>query len=150
MNNYKIKFKCILVGNGLDPKNLDLQYKLRNYDLLDKVILYGKSFEVEKLYNAFDVNILSSKKESFPMVLLEGMSSGIPCISTNVGDAKQIIGNSGWVVEVSDHKALASCIFTIAKNKNILKKNSYIARKRVIDNFSLEKMISNYSNLYNY
>lgn len=150
LNNYKINFKCILVGKGLDQNNLDLQYKLRNYDLLDKVILYGKSFEVEKLINAFDINILSSKKESFPMVLLESMSSGIPCISTNVGDAKQIIGNTGWVIEVSDHNALASCIFKIARNKDIIKLNSNIARKRVIDNFSLEKMISNYSNLYNY
>ena len=49
------------------------------------------------------------------------MSSGIPCISTNVGDAIELIGDSGWVVNTSDYKSIAKLIMEINRDKNILK-----------------------------
>ena len=82
------------------------------------------------------------------MVLVEAMSCGIPCISTNVGDAKNILGNTGWIVESSNPISLANCIVDIINNKNILKNKSIIARQRVKDIYSIEKMKLNYKKLY--
>ena len=45
------------------------------------------------------------------------MACGIPCISTNVGDAKEMIGDSGWIIEPEDFKSLAESINNIIKNK---------------------------------
>ena len=76
------------------------------------------------------------------------MSSGIPCISTNVGNAIELIGDSGWVVNISDHNAIAKLIMDINLDKNILKIKSKIARKRVEDFYPIEKMINKYEKLY--
>ena len=148
LKNKDINFKCILIGQGLSNKNKELQIKVKNYGLQDNVILYGKTHEINKILNAFDINILTSKKECSPISLIESMSSGIPCISTNVGDAIELIGDSGWVVNTSDHNAIAKLIMDINLDKNILKINSKIARKRVEDFYPIEKMINKYQKLY--
>ncbi len=148
LDNYDINFKCILVGKGLSNENLDLLDKINSYKLKDKIILYGKSFKISKIINAFDLNILSSKKESSPLVLLEAMASGVPCISTDVGDARKIVSDTGWIVESSNHRALANCIIKIFDDKSIIKNKSSIAIQRVKDLYSIEKMKLNYKKIY--
>ncbi len=142
-------FKCILIGNGLTNSNIELSNKIRDYKLQKNVLLYGKSFEVNKLLNAFDLNILSSKSECSPVTLLEAMACGVPCVSTNVGNAKTIIGNSGWIVETGDPEALASCIHNIFKKKHLLENKSKLGIKRVRNFYTLEKMRRRYRELYN-
>ena len=46
---------------------------------------------------SFDIMCLTSKAEGFPNVIGEAMSTGLPCITTDVGDAKEIVGETGWV-----------------------------------------------------
>ncbi len=146
----KVQFKCLLIGEGMTSKNLKLVSRIRFYKLTDNVILFGKSYEINKMINSIDLNILSSKKEAFPMVILEAMSSGIPCLSTNVGDAKSIIGKTGWVVEVSDPYSLYRKISNILKESINLKDYSFLARERILNKYSLEKMISSYQKLYKF
>ena len=86
--------------------------------------------------------------EGFGMVILEAMSSGVPCISTNVGSAKDIIGETGWLVERSNHRELAKAIEYIINKKDILYEKSLMVRKRVKQNYSIEKMNFDYVQLY--
>jgi len=143
-----IDFICIIAGLGLSNKNKVLRNKISKYKVEDKVKLIGKSNEIFKIVNAFDLNLLTSKKESFPLTLLEAMASGVPCLSTNVGDAVKIIGTTGWVVDTENPLALADCIEKIIKNKYLLKKNSLMARQRILENFSIDIMYLNYKKLY--
>jgi len=144
----KISFKCILIGNGLSKCNVNLFNKIKNYNLENNVILYGKSFKVHELLNAFDLNILSSKSECSPVTLLEAMASGVPSLSTNVGNAKNLIGNSGWIVETENPEALASCISYIANNRYKLAEKSKLGIKRVRSFYTIEKMRLSYRALY--
>jgi glycosyltransferase involved in cell wall biosynthesis len=141
-------FKCILIGNGLTTKNIELVKKIKKYNLEKEVILYGSSNKIYQLINAFDLNILSSKSESFPVTLLESMASGVPCISTNVGDAKNIIGNSGWIVNPEDSYELGNCISKIIDKRDLLKEKSKLSKERVEEFFSLERMNYRYKKLY--
>ena len=104
----KVKFKCLLIGEGMTSNNLKLVSRVRFYELTDNVILFGKSYEINKIINSIDLNILSSKKEAFPMVILEAMSSGIPCLSTNVGDV-----NFDYSINIQDIIQLISFIVNI-------------------------------------
>lgn len=144
----KIFFKCILIGKGLSKSNVNLFNKIKEYNLEDNVILYGKSLKVHELLNAFDLNILSSKSECSPVTLLEAMASGVPSLSTNVGNAKNLIGNSGWIVESENPEALASCISYIANNRYKLAEKSKLGIKRVRSLYTREKMRLSYRALY--
>lgn len=148
LDKYDINFKCILVGKGLSIQNQDLVDKINSYQLMDKIILYGKSFKISKIINAFDLNILSSKKESSPLVLLESMASGVPCITTDVGDARKIVSDTGWIVEPSNHRALANCMINIFDDKSIIKNKSSLAIQRIKEFYSIEKMKLNYKKIY--
>ena len=149
INNKKINFKCILVGKGLSNRNKELVKKIKNFNLSDKVILYGNSFEIYKIMAGLDLHVLSSKKEAFGMVILEAMSTGIPCLSTNVGEAKSIIGNKDWIVEVDDPYSLAIKITNILKQKINLEDFSTLTRDRILKKYSIEKMIKRYKKIYN-
>ena len=149
LKSKKVKFKCILIGNGLTIENKDLAFKIRKYKLQNRVILLGELNEVYKILNSFDINILSSKSECAPVTLIEAMATGIPSISTKVGDAQNILGDSGWIINIGDYTALAKHIEQICKNKNLLRERSKLALKRAKTFFSLELMLSKYKKLYN-
>ena len=148
LKNKGLKFKCILIGSGFTNKIKKIKERINYYELNQNIIIYGQTFKINEIINAFDINILTSKKECSPISLLESMSTGVPCISTNVGDASQLIMDSGWTVQISDFKLLAELIQKIYIDKNIIKIKSKKARKRVEMFYRLEIMIEKYKALY--
>ena len=99
-----------------------------------------------KIMNAIDVNILCSKSEGFPNVIVESMACGTPCIVTNVGDSAYIVGKTGWVVPSQNSKKLATAIekalFKIGKN---WKEQCNLASSRVSNNFNILKRLKFYN-----
>ena len=148
LKSKKVKFKCLLIGNGLSRENKDLSLKIKKYKLEGHIIALGKINEVHKILNAFDINILSSRSECAPVTLIESMASGIPSISTDVGDVKHIIGDSGWIIKVGEFTELAICVEEIYNNKKLLVRKSQLALKRAKEFFSSETMLSKYEKLY--
>ena len=49
---------------------------------------------------------------------MESMASGIPCISTDVGDCKNIIGDTGWLIKKENSKQLSKAIETAILERN--------------------------------
>ena len=48
---YDVNFKCILIGSGLNYSNIELQEKIKKFNLKDKVLLYGESNNVSDMFN---------------------------------------------------------------------------------------------------
>ena len=70
---------------------------------------YPKSVkELASLYNALDLYMITSREEGGPKGLLEGMASGVPVVSTNVGMASDLLvdNTSGGVVPVDNVEQL--------------------------------------------
>lgn len=65
--------------------------------------------DIGTLYHALDVYIVSSREEGGPKAVLEAMASGVPLVTTRVGQAADIVrhGENGWMVDVEDVPALA-------------------------------------------
>lgn len=91
----------------------------------------------------------SSSGEGFPNVIIEAMASEVIPISTDVGDAKAIIGDTGRVVPPRSPDALADALrwATVLSNGERVEM-ARAARRRVGEVFSQERMISSYQDLY--
>ncbi|MES1976576.1 MAG: glycosyltransferase [Pseudomonadota bacterium] len=142
--------RCVLIGGGMAQGNTSLMDLLAKYNLVQSVVLAGSRKDVPAVMNALDVHILPSVSEAFPNVLAEAMACGTPCISTDVGDAALIVGDTGWVVARRDPQALS---LAISDAVNSVKTEGFVgrqlaARKRIVENFSLEKMRQAYVELW--
>lgn len=65
--------------------------------------------EIGRLFQCLDLYIVASREEGGPKAVLEAMASGVPLVSTRVGQAVDLIehGHNGWLAEVGDAEALA-------------------------------------------
>jgi glycosyltransferase involved in cell wall biosynthesis len=71
--------------------------------------------ELERAYHALDVTLVTSRQEGGPKALLESMASGIPLVTTRVGQATELVvdGENGLVGSVDDVDALADAVLRI-------------------------------------
>jgi glycosyltransferase involved in cell wall biosynthesis len=69
-------------------------------------------------YSAFDVYCLTSIGEGYSNTLVEAMAHGIPCITTDVGDCRKIVGPYGLTIQPSNPSELAGSIIKLL-DKNI-------------------------------
>jgi len=106
-----------------------------------KFIWLGAQKNVEDFYSGFDIYISSSFGEGFSNSIAEAMSCECACVVTDVGDSAKIVGKYGIVVRSNDNDSLYKGIEIMLNSdyKNIGKKS----RKRIIENFSIEKMVKN-------
>ena len=136
LKNKKIKF--IAVGSGDEKILNECKNILKDYK--NQVYFVGSSKESEKFYNMFDIYISSSIfGEGFSNSVAEAMSTEVPCVVTDVGDSKLIVGEYGEVVNSKSEKELIKGIQKLL-NKDY-KSLGKLARKRIIKNFSIEKMV---------
>lgn len=146
-------FKVVLVGSNLDSANKTLTEKVRELNLMNEFILLGRRNDIPNVMNGFDLFVLSSAfGEAFPNVLNEAMACGTPCVTTDVGDAGVIVGDTGWIVDPQNPQQLASAIER-AIDESQMDKQAWLARKkaarnRIVENFSIEKMVASYKRVW--
>lgn len=99
-------------------------------------------------YNLFDIFVLSSISEGFPMSTIEAMACGTPVIVTDVGGAGEPVEGCGYVVPSGDAEQMAQRILEILQNKDLAEKFAESARRKVLDKFSLDKLMKEYESVY--
>ncbi len=150
MKKQAYNFICLLVGSEVDEKNTVLAKLIKQNGLQNNVRLLGHRTDITAIMNTLDLHILSSATEAFPNVVAEAMACGTPCVTTDVGDASMIVGNPDWVVPPKRPDLLAEAIgraiSTIqSKGLDVL---GMRCRQRIVDNFSLDRMVQSYMNLW--
>ena len=105
-----------------------------------KVILTGfvQGTELEELYSNAGVYILPSEIEGLPLSLLEAMSYGNLCITSDIPENTDVIGAYGMSFPVGNVEALSTTLKEIADNMDVLRKQKTYG-KEAIANFVLEK-----------
>lgn len=146
------EINCILAGLEMEITNKPLRSLIEKYGIQKEVKLIGPRDDVPKIMASLDLHVLSSAAESFPNVLAEAMTCGTPCVTTDVGDAALIVGNTGWVVPPSNPDALANAIQeAMDEMEDMAKWNARkeACRLRIVENYSLERMVESYNRVWN-
>ncbi len=131
-----VKFLCI--GSGPQKYKKEIYLECEKLGLKNYVIWEPNRNDMPALYNAFDISTLSSSYgEGFPNAISEAMACGVPCVTTDVGDSAQIVGDTGIVVPPKNPKALAIGWYKLLKN--IENKNLFFckrSRDRILSKFN--------------
>lgn len=147
--------QALMVGTGVSYGNATFQDGFgslinHSFKLLGQI---DSRAELSEIYKKMDCLVLSSITEGFPNVLIEAMSFGVPCISTDVGDAREIIADTGWIVPSEDQTALEKALEE-AYREYLDFPEKWAARrekayKKVVENYSIEKMCERYIDVWN-
>ncbi len=135
-----------IAGAGANLENPEIKQYFEQYNLdKNQVQLVDQVSNMPEFYQSIDAFLMTSITEGFPNVLVEAMASGLPCISTDVGDAKYIVNDHGWIVPPRDADALAQAILTYI-NSSIEEKQQLkqATRLRVEQNFGIESVSQQY------
>ena len=145
-------FKLILVGEGIDQENEELMGYASNMSIEDNLVLLGYRDDIPSILNILDLSVLSSSSEGFPNVVAEAMSCEIPVVTTDAGDAREIVGDLGWIVPIKSPYALSEAI-SQAWNEKINSRDSWERRKlqcreSVVSKYDIRKMIGDYHKVW--
>lgn len=143
------KVYFVLAGRGMNKTNYDVMKMIQKHGVKDNTFLLGERDNLPEIIPSFDVGTLSSFSEGFPNVLGEYMSCGVHSVSTNVGDSANIIGNTGIIVPPNNPEALAKAWFDLLAMKSEQRaKLGMKARQRIVEKFSILKVVEKYENFY--
>jgi glycosyltransferase involved in cell wall biosynthesis len=141
--------RLLMIGEGLDERNQDLTSRIKALGLGGIVHRVGPQDEVWRWMTALDMLVSASTTEGFPNVVGEAMACGIPCVVTDVGDSALLVGEAGTVVPVDGVEGLADGIRGMARKSPQERRDlGARARARVLEHYSVPRMIASYERLY--
>ena len=145
--SFKGSSKCRLILAGDGPKIGDYKSLVAKLGLDDKVTFVGKvgREEVRDILWKADALVMSSYKETFGVVLIEALSTGIPVIASSCGGPDDIVCDEiGYLFEPGNSEQLSNLMIKIqneAWDKNKL-------RQYAVSKFSREALVSRLRKLY--
>jgi glycosyltransferase involved in cell wall biosynthesis len=139
----------VLCGDKVNWVNASLCRLIEELKLAERIHLLDQRQDMARITAALDVACSSSSAESFPNVIGEAMSCGVPCVVTDVSDLVWIVGETGRVVPSRNAQALADGMRELvemgSEGRAAL---GEAARARVITRFPLKQIGSLYQTLY--
>jgi len=97
----------ILVGDG--PERGPLEHLASELGIADRVLFEGWRDDARRYLTIFDVFVLPSRFEGFPLVIIEAMLARLPVVATHVGSVEEAVVNdqTGVLIQPDDPDALA-------------------------------------------
>jgi len=143
------KVRFLMVGNDCDVNNVKLINWINEHNLKDRFVLLGERHDVPVCLAAMDIFCMPSRTEGFPNGLGEAMAMGLPCVATEVGDTKILVGDTAVLVSAQDEKALAKGLIDVIRlTKDQRCQMGLIAKARVMAEFSMEKACERFNAVY--
>ncbi len=138
----EIRFICI--GEGPEDYRQTLTTLAGALGLADALLWAGNRCDMPAVYNALDIAVSASVfGEGVSNALGEAMASGVPCVTTDVGDSAWVVGDTGIVTPPGQPDALAAGLLTLlerlASEGDQLRQR---VRARIEDQLSVAELVS--------
>jgi glycosyltransferase involved in cell wall biosynthesis len=139
----------IAMGEDRTPLGPNVKELVEQLGLRSAFHFLGPRLDVEKLLPGLDVLCSSSVTEGFSNSIAEAMASGVPCVVTDVGDSRSIVGDTGIVVPPEDSQALAAGVTTLLEIAPLAVPGMRAAaRLRIEQNFDVAGLATRHQQLY--
>lgn len=137
----------ILVGGGLYESYMQHVHRLQ---LTDFIIFTGAKQNIPELLASADIGVFPSLYEGMPIALCEMMCAGLPIVATDIPPNKEISDNGACMLLVPSKnvEALANALIMYLADIQLRAEMSKKARKRIIQCYSLDKMVNMHESVY--
>lgn len=111
---------------------------------------YIKDEELSALYACVDLMVVPSVQDNLPNTVLESISSGTPVVGFDIGGMSDMVdsGRNGYLVTPFDTESLSDYILKIAQDESVATEMGQHARRKAIEQFSIENCARQYQALY--
>jgi glucosyl-dolichyl phosphate glucuronosyltransferase len=139
--------KCIIVGAG--PLREELSRQSQQLGLNCNVVFTGFRHDVRPYLHAASALVMTSRREGLPLVILEAMACGLPCIVTDVGGNREAVVDkvTGFVIPAGSIDAAAEAISFLASHPEERARMSEAALARARQEFDIESCMSEIKNV---
>lgn len=141
--------RFVLAGKGIDAGNSSLNDMISRHALSEHVCLLGERSDIPRIMAGLDILLSSSSSEALPSVVGEALACEVPCVVTDVGDSRLLVGDSAFVAPARDARALAAaalklCALSAEQRRAI----GAAGRAHIVQDFSISTMVHTYSGVY--
>ncbi|SOD02662.1 N-acetyl-alpha-D-glucosaminyl L-malate synthase BshA [bacterium JGI 053] len=144
----QVPSRLVFIGDGPDrPEAAD---EARLQGVTDRVIFLGKQDSVAEIMACSDLLLLPSQNESFGLVALEAMASGVPVIASRAGGLPEVVddGENGFLAPVGDVEAMADGAVHILRDREIWRRFSEAAVSSAAERYGVAAIIPQYERYY--
>ncbi len=134
------KIRLRYIGDG--PDRARLEKTVADSQLNEHIIFEGavNQDDILQFYQSADIFTIASFAEGVPVVLMEAMMMGIPCVTTHITGIPELIGQGeGLLVAPSDEEGLAEAIRKLMDDENFYKQIAQAGHDSVMARYELGK-----------
>src|SRR5690606_26863061 len=144
------KVKLVQIGEFKEGITDELKRLILDFNLENHIKLAGFMEEASSYLSQFDLFVMSSEREGFPLTIYEAFYKKIPVVSTKAGGIPEIIeeNKNGFLTEVGDFKNLAIKIKELLHDRNKQESFKELNYNLFLNNYSSEQCALNTKNLY--
>ncbi|MCI8728167.1 MAG: glycosyltransferase family 4 protein [Hungatella sp.] len=135
----------IVVGTGSDFELC--QSYIKNHEMKN-VEMVGAVDDVNVYLEKSNVFISASLDEGLPAVAIEALRSGLPVILTDAGGCRELVRNNGYLIPCGDKEALIKAIKDLKDKRDRIDEFSRNSRIIFENEFSIDRMINIYCDLF--
>ncbi len=138
----------LVVGDG--ELRADLEAHAERVGLAGRLWFLGWRGDLETIYAATDVFVLTSRNEGTPVALIEAMAAGLATVSTDVGGVRDVISEPalGVLVPFGDAEALTNAVASLCDAPASRADVGCRARESVRNRFQSQRLIEDIKRLY--
>lgn len=144
------RFRLTVAGDGPDRGALEKSVARLGLDACVRFTGALNEAQVLALYHQADLFVLPSFAEGIPVVLMEAMAAGVPCITTRITGIPELIGSEqdGVLVTPSDAGELRMAIERLLDDAELRMTIARQARARVVAAFDLRASIDRLGRIF--
>lgn len=137
-----------IAGAGCMQSSLEEQS--RRLEISDHVSFLGWRDDLQAVMSHWDIFVLPSLDEGFPIAVMEAMAAGLPVVASAVGGVPELVqdGASGWLVPAATSDAIAMRLSDLLWNLPMRERMGLTGRQRIVREFPITRMVEQTVSVY--
>jgi glycosyltransferase involved in cell wall biosynthesis len=140
-----VEARLIIVGEG--PERGRIETETLAWGVEQITLMPGFMADPANWIGQFDIFALSSDSEQFPISLVEAMAAGLPCVSTDVGDVRDMVSEENRFA-IGDEAVLTTSLARLLADADLRRSVGEANRQVAAQAYDESVMISRYAELY--